>query len=253
MNLTGSISAPPILTGNVNGLTSVGYDDGYSQGFKDGLAAEGPSEYDTFWDVYQENGNRANYSHAFSGPYWPGQKVKYPIKIQPGQQSCYGMFYRYAYDGRGPMGMADGVNLTDFANVDFSEATHVDSVFGYSTFKTVIVDFSNATSALACFETAFIRNIYIRLSEKCTQGSTMFRGAMWTDRIIFTDDSVLNINQIDFTSPYLDHESVLSIVKALKDYSGSTSSKICKLGSGNLSRLSNAEKAIATEKGWTLT
>ena len=47
-------------------------------------------------------------------------------------------------------------------------------------------------------------------------------------------------------------ESLLSILNALKDYSSSTSSWVCTLGTTNLEKLTEEQKAIATEKGWTL-
>ena len=52
----------------------------------------------------------------------------------------------------------------------------------------------------------------------------------------------------------LDHESLLSVVNCLKDYSADTSGTVWKvtLGATNLAKLTADEKAIATGKGWTL-
>lgn len=50
----------------------------------------------------------------------------------------------------------------------------------------------------------------------------------------------------------LTHDSLLSIINALKDYSGTTTAKTVTLGATNLAKLTDAEKATATEKGWTL-
>jgi hypothetical protein len=46
----------------------------------------------------------------------------------------------------------------------------------------------------------------------------------------------------------------MSIINTLNDYSTYTGTTVFKvtLGSTNLAKLTDAEKAIATEKGWTL-
>jgi hypothetical protein len=50
----------------------------------------------------------------------------------------------------------------------------------------------------------------------------------------------------------LTHESLMSIINALKDYSGTTSTYTLTLHADAKARLSDAEKAIITQKGWTL-
>lgn len=51
----------------------------------------------------------------------------------------------------------------------------------------------------------------------------------------------------------LTHDSLMSIINGLKDYSGTGTTHTCTLGSTNLAKLTDEEIAIATEKkGWTL-
>ena len=50
----------------------------------------------------------------------------------------------------------------------------------------------------------------------------------------------------------LTHDSLMSIISALKDFSGTSTTMTCTLGTTNLAKLTDAEKAIATEKGWSL-
>ena len=57
--------------------------------------------------------------------------------------------------------------------------------------------------------------------------------------------------------PLLTHESLINILNALYDYvngelDGSSKDKTLTLGTINLEKLTDAEKAIATQKGWTL-
>lgn len=51
------------------------YDEVYEAGRK--------SEYDTFWDAYQDNGNRADYSNAFAGKGWTDETFKPKYDIVP--------------------------------------------------------------------------------------------------------------------------------------------------------------------------
>jgi uncharacterized protein YndB with AHSA1/START domain len=44
----------------------------------------------------------------------------------------------------------------------------------------------------------------------------------------------------------------MNIIGCLSDYSGSGTTHTCTIGTANLAKLTDAEKAIATEKGWTL-
>ena len=52
----------------------------------------------------------------------------------------------------------------------------------------------------------------------------------------------------------LDHSSLLLIINGLYDYvgAGSSGTRNIKLGDVNLAKLSDEEKAIATNKGWTI-
>ena len=70
-----------------------------------------------------------------------------------------------------------------------------------------------------------------------------------------TIEGTIGRNSFDVSySPKLSHDSLMSIINALKDYSEDTSgtSWVVTLGTTNIAKLTDAEKAIATEKGWTL-
>ncbi len=53
------------------------------------------SEYDTFWDSYQENGNKVAYRLAFFGSGWNDTtfRPKYPMKMYKGQQQMQAFYY----------------------------------------------------------------------------------------------------------------------------------------------------------------
>lgn len=67
--------------------SSDGYDNGKAEGYEEGSAsgfeAGQKSEYDRFWDVFQENGKRVRYNYGFSGRGWTDEtfKPKYDMAI----------------------------------------------------------------------------------------------------------------------------------------------------------------------------
>jgi hypothetical protein len=87
--------------GEVNVLG--GYDAGYNKGHHDGYEhgeADGISqgteigkqeEYDRFWNVYQQNGTRTNYSYAFAGESWTDEAIN--PKYLPIGTNMNGTFY----------------------------------------------------------------------------------------------------------------------------------------------------------------
>ena len=50
----------------------------------------------------------------------------------------------------------------------------------------------------------------------------------------------------------MDHDTVINILNALKDYSGTSTSPVCMLYSNGWNAVSEEEKKIGTDKGWTL-
>ena len=52
--------------------------------------------------------------------------------------------------------------------------------------------------------------------------------------------------------PLLTHDSIINIISCLQDLTGTGNTRTLTLGATNLAKLTDAEKAVATEKGWTL-
>ena len=87
------------------------------------------SEYDVFWDAYQDNGNRVQYYYGFSGYGWNDQtfKPKYNI-ICSGNQ---GMLFAYSK-------ITDLISILKRTNIiiDFSRATNFSQLLTDSTITT---------------------------------------------------------------------------------------------------------------------
>lgn len=119
---------------------------------------------------------------------------------------------------------------TEIEVLDTSKGLNFNNMFKNSTMLRTIkgIDLTNATSVTDIFSGTGLQNI-------------IFNG-------------VIKITGLVLNSIYLTHDSLMSAINALYDYAseGSTSTYTLKLGSTNLAKLTDAEKAIATQKGWTL-
>lgn len=219
------------------------------------------SEYDRFWDELQENGNRIHYFNAFASAIWTKEtfKPKYPIIIDTkgttNQNYCVGIFANFMRNQDDD----ECIDLNDIGvKIDFSKAGIVQNVFQNSKFENVEVDFSNAqiaTNAFGMGNGGGIRNITVKVSDKLTQANNFFYYNAGLRTLTFTEDSVIAFNNMNLShATLLERDSLMTVINALKDYSGDTSGTTWKVTFGNvlLAKLTDADKQIATNKGWVL-
>jgi hypothetical protein len=139
--------------------------------------------------------------------------------------------------------------------IDFSKALNAQNLLFNADVRNITVDLSKATtigSAFSCGDGGDIDNITLTVTEACTTMANAFQNGGMMTSVIFTEDSVIAANIDLHWSTKLTYESLMSIINALKDFSGTGGTRTCTLGEANLAKLTDAEKAIATEKGWTL-
>lgn len=76
--------------GHATGRTE-GYQEGYDKGTADGTEAGKQAEYNTFWDAFQDNGNRTDYYEAFAGIGWTDETFapKYNIVAKGNTRSLF--------------------------------------------------------------------------------------------------------------------------------------------------------------------
>lgn len=198
-------------------IRNIQADDGgsYDQGFAAGKQAE----YDAFWDVYQQNGYRTDYNFAFAGNGWTDETYnpKYPINIAT-------------------------VAISGFANARIT-----------STKVPIIVNTSRVISNLFNWPSGLTEIPSLKITGIVPGFSGWFEGCGQLEILNITADSVIAASGLNVSAcTKLTHGSLISILNALKDYSGSGSTYSVTLGEANLAKLTDAEKMQAVNKGWTL-
>lgn len=173
----------------------------------------------SFMEDYQQGGKRTNYYIAFAGVGWNDET------------------YQPIYD------------LICVGNVG--------TMFGNAriTNTKVAIDWTLATATNYAFSSAsYVVTIPMLILGKNTPYVSHTFGGL-TNLENLTIGGVIGQNGFDMSAcKKLTVESLLSILHALENKSTDTSgtSWVCTLGTENLAKLTDAEKAIATQKGWTL-
>lgn len=225
--------------------------DGYDKGYEAGQTAE----YDRFWDNCQVNGNRTNYYLGFAGSSWNKEtfKPKYDIKPNGSMYMIFNQFNQY----NEPFDLVERLKECG-VSLDFSNVTGDNYAFYNANVTHIgVVDLRNCTSMQNTFlvgdtVTSPLKTIdkVILKDDGKQKFYTPFSNCASLENIIF--EGVIG-NDISFAScSKLTHDSLMSIINALKDYSGTTTTKTLTLHVNSKALLTDTEKAIAEEKGWTI-
>lgn len=219
------------------------FQEGYDQGVKE--------EHDAFWDAFQNNGARVSYDYAFwrwqdTGIFYPKHDIK-PTNIN---KMC-----QYFGDQNDPLDIAARFQYCGII-FDSSKATNVDSAFYWTGGIKRIPETSTVganslyTFCHNCSNLETIDKIILK-SDGSQVLDTAFTQCPKLKNITF--EGVIGYNNVDFSqSPLLTHDSLMSIINALKDYSSSGTTYTIKLGSTNKEKLTAEELQIAQNKGWTV-
>ena len=179
------------------------------------------AEYDTFWDTFQNYGNRKYYYYAFA---W---------------QNAEGLGWASeAYNPKYPI-VCEGANAAN-------------SIFHYSSRMTdvrvpiVVRNTTMSTTFYRCYDLKSIPSLTL---ENVTDFYNAFADCrqLETIRIYGSIDVDISFGQ----SPLLTTESVQSIIDALKDLTGATAQTLT-LHADVGAKLTDEQKATITAKNWTL-
>lgn len=220
--------------------------DVYNAGFAAGQAQGGGGDdgYDTFWDWYQQHGNRTDYSIyecSFSGSLWTDEKFKpkYDIKPTTAQMmfrktsitdlreetvgvsfdfsNCNEFGYFCAYVGN---------NLKYLPEMNISKATNLTSTFdGYGGTDLSLIVSENTKFRNDTFNTKYLENLAIS-------------GTIGVS---------LNLK----STAVLSNASVQNIIDCLKDLTGATAQTLT-LHKTVVTNMTQAQKDVISAKNWTL-
>ena len=184
----------------------------YDNVYEAGMKAEN----DRFWNSYQSRGYETGYLYAFSGTRWTDSVYNPKYTLKPSGNASYMFLYSRITDTK------------------------------------VTIDLSNTTSnILGMFANSTIKTIRkIIFGENNPIWNKQFENCSNLENI--TAEGVLAKSISLQWCTKLTHDSLMSIIGVLKDYSTDTSGTVytITLGEENLAKLTEDEKEIITNKGW---
>lgn len=190
--------------------------DGYENGYNEGLEAGKKAEYDRFWDVYQQNGSRVDYTYAFYNRGWSDQSYNPKYDIAP--TDCNGLF-SFSY-------ITDTKVVVDLSN---TKKDSVSKVFYY------------------CYWLKTIRKLIV--TENVPLDTKFFGSCPALENITFEGVIGQNLSLVD--SPLLTDASVQSVIEHLQNLTEQSACTLT-LHADVGANLTQAQKAAITAKNWTL-
>ena len=216
--------------------------------FENGKEAGKQAAYDELWDSLQTNGTKTDYYRGF-GSTWDDNSFKPKYSMSP--VNANGMFSGSKITDLQALLDECGVTL-DFSKVSYNRL--VQWLEESKITRVGTVDVTSLTNATYVFYAA--RSLVT--IEKLIFAETNVFSNTWFQN----SPKITNINAIEGTiasngfnvsyCPELTHDSLMRIINVLKDYSGSGTTYTITFGSANIAKLTEAEIAIANNKGWDI-
>ena len=209
------------------------------------------AEYKTFWNTFLSKNDVMGYApYLFAGSGWKDSNFK-PNKNLKFVNSVAGLFRQCEIRDLTQCLESCGVTL------DLSTATNLDYAFAYNIMRYIpkVSVISAKTNLNYIFAGDSSGSKIIIIDELEVAETNTFKNSFNycnnLEHVIFT--GTLATSGLDLHwSTKLDRESLLSIIGVLQDKTSVGGTWTVTLGSENLAKLTDAEKAIATQKGWTL-
>lgn len=200
----------------------------------------------SFWDKYQQNGNRLDYSYAFAGHGWTDETFKPKYNIKPRSIS-----YMFSVTQ-----ITDLCKLLDECGVviDLSDTVAISYfVNGSSSLQTIPTLDVSKTADLSYLisNNSALRSIEKLILADGTQrfSAYSFNGNPALEEIRF--EGVIGSSLAIKDSPLLSSDSVQSIIDCLKDLTGATAQTLT-LHSDVIGRMTTEQTQEIRNKNWTL-
>ncbi len=214
------------------------YDAGHAKGYSQ-------AESD-FWDAYQYEG-RTQYDYAFAGPGWSDATFNPKRDIVPARSER--LFQESRIVNLVEILERNGVTLDLSKASGYYQFYNSNRLLRLPRIDLATTKYYNQTFA-SCVVLVTIDCV---VTTEAHRWYNAFQGCKALENL--TIEGTIGQNGFNVAAcTKLSHASLMSIINALKDYSADTSgtSWVVILGPENLAKLTDAEIAIATEKGWTI-
>lgn len=234
----------------VNGYSEEELNEARQESYEQGMEQGEQTEYDRFWDSYQNYGNRNIYRYAFSHEGWNDETFKPKYDIRPIGSSQVNGYTFYKCE------ITDLKAILDERNVklDYSKSlTHIYEFYNSTITRLPTIDFSSAAGNISstmsdCSQLVEIEKIII--ADNGSYFNNTFKNCTSLEKVTF--EGVLAVNGLNLQWSPLNIESLRSIISCLKDYSTYTGSTVYKVtvGSANLAKLTTEDLENIQAKGW---
>jgi hypothetical protein len=226
-------------------LDKLSFQNGLILGLVSNGKAQSRSDMVDFWDAYQDNGNRVDYSTAFGGVGWNNDTFKPRYDMQP--TNAYMMFRSTGITGD-LVEMLGNLGIT----LDFSKATNTAYIFnnaagitriGVVDLRSSINSIKGDSTFLSC--TSLVRIEKIVVDETVSFNTNFIRGCTALEYVGF--EGVIANSLAIKESPLLNTDCINGIIDHLATVT--TAQTLTFHASVSLS---DAQKTAIQNKGWTL-
>lgn len=234
---------------NEQRVYKAGYAKGKAEGgnteeaYNEGFEAGQKSEYDRFWDNYQQNGQRTNYQNAFSGKGWTVEtfKPKYDIT----SNESYMLFRASGIVGDlGEILKTLGRKLTIRGNISY----------GFNTSEFEIIDGIEFSGVLTNMDAAFSNSLKLReiktpLLIDANTSINGFASCYALEELRF--DGTIGKNGLNLQwSPKLSKSSIVNIIGCLSTTTSGLSVTVSKTAVNNAFETSEGAGDGSTSQEW---
>lgn len=239
------------ITENIPKVYQAGYEKGAAEG-----GGSSDSWYDTFWDAYQENGERQSYSYAFYGPGWNDITFKPKYKFIAKARNSFNDMFR------------NNSGITEFNSADYFElptnSPYTNYMFYGAEIKKVIFDLKGFASSGHMFRSSSVE--WIELYNNSTKYDRTFENCASLKHLLIEGTGKAHTAFNVYKSP-LDKESLISAFNYLSDSSSgltATFNRAAVISAFNLEEdpdtgefipsegLEEWNALIATKPNWTI-